>query len=224
MKTERLTIPLPEVLSWFILLALLAAGFPTCAAGADAPPKIQLFGTVEFKRPLNSLPAWLKLLDRNRKVSIFVNGTAFKRSVTWESFKKQAAGKSGLELIKFVNSFWNAFPYKEDIVNWGVEDYWAIPNEFLKKSGDCEDYAIIKYFTLKELGFSTDQMRIVVLRDTIRNLAHAVLAVYINNDAYILDNVSSATLSHKRLTHYVPQYSINENSRWAHLKGRPIRR
>lgn len=185
--------------------------------------KIQLFGTVEFKRPLSSLPNWLDLLKRNAKDPIFIPGKYFKKNVTWDSFKEKTQGKSPMELLRYVNAFWNTWPYKEDIVNWGVEDYWAIPAEFLKKSGDCEDYAIVKYFTLKELGIPYENMRIVVVRDTVRNLAHAVLAVYMDGDAYILDNLSNAILSHSRIRQYSPQYSVNEVGRWAHLKGRKVR-
>lgn len=185
--------------------------------------KILLFNTVEFKRPLSSLPAWLRLLERNAKANIFVSGKQFTKNMTWNSFKQTAQSKKGLELVKFVHTFWNQFPYREDLLNWGVQDYWEIPDEFLKKSGDCEDYAIIKYFTLKELGFPEDSMRIVVLRDTVRNLAHAVLVVYLNGDAYVLDNLSASVLSHTRFKHYLPQYSINEHGRWAHLKGRPVK-
>ena len=104
-----------------------------------------------------------------------------------------------------------------------IGSYWAIPAEFLKKSGDCEDYAIVKYFTLKELGIPAENMRIVVVRDTLRNLAHAVLAVYLNGDAYILDNLSNTVLSHSRIRQYSPQYSVNESGRWAHLKGRKLK-
>ena len=100
-----------------------------------------------------------------------------------------------MELLRYVNTFWNRFPYREDITNWGKADYWVWPNLFLKKSGDCEDYAIIKYFTLKELGMDTDKLRIVVLRDTLRRLSHAVLAVYMDNDIVILDNISNAIMS-----------------------------
>ncbi len=60
-------------------------------------------------------------------------------------------------------------------------------------------------------------MRIVVLKDTLRNLDHAVTAVYLDGDAWILDNLSNAVLSHKRLSHYRPQFSVNEEYRWAHL-------
>ena len=54
---------------------------------------------------------------------------------------------------------------------WGVMDYWETPAEFFQKSGDCEDFAIAKYFALRDLGFPASQMRIVVLKDTLRNLA-----------------------------------------------------
>ena len=57
----------------------------------------------------------------------------------------------------------------------------------------------------KELGIPPETMRIVVLRDTIRNLAHAVLVVYMNDNAYVLDNLSNAVLSHTRFKHYSPQ-------------------
>lgn len=127
-------------------------------------------------------------------------------------------GKKGVSLLRYVNAFWNAWPYREDRDVWGREDYWAIPQEFLRRSGDCEDYAIIKYFTLKELGLSPKTMRIVVVRDTVRNLGHAVLAVYMDGTAYILDNLSNAILPHDRLRQYRPQYSVNEQGRWAHLQ------
>ncbi|OXS28529.1 MAG: transglutaminase [Desulfovibrio sp. MES5] len=196
---------------------------PASVKPGTSGAKVQLFGTVEFKRPLSSLPNWLNLLKRNAKDPIFIPGKYFKKNVTWDSFKEKAQGKSPMELLRYVNTFWNTWPYKEDIVNWGVEDYWAIPAEFLKKSGDCEDYAIVKYFTLKELGIPYENMRIVVVRDTVRNLAHAVLAVYMDGDAYILDNLSNAVLSHSRIRQYSPQYSVNEVGRWAHLKGRKVR-
>ena len=214
------------LLTAFLGLFFLAGqGF--CAEKPAAQPKtpeakIQLFNTVEFKRPLSSLPAWVRLLERNGQHSIFVEGKAFTKSAGWNSFKEGAKGKTGLDLLRYVHTFWNKFPYREDMLNWGVEDYWAIPDEYLKKSGDCEDYAIIKYFSLRQLGIPADKMRIVVLRDTVRNLAHAVLVVYMDNDAYVLDNLSSAVLSHTRFKHYLPQYSVNELGRWAHLKGRPV--
>ena len=202
-----------------------AKGAGQSAAQPAAPahdPKVQLFGTVEFKRPLSSLPGWLDLLKRNKMDPIFIPGKVFKKGVTWDAFKAKAPVNNKMELLRYVNSFWNTWPYVEDIVNWRQEDYWEIPAEFLKKSGDCEDYSIIKYFTLKELGIPPESMRIVVVRDTIRNFAHAVLVVYLNDDAFILDNLSNSVLSHTKVRQYSPQYSVNEFGRWAHMKGRKI--
>lgn len=111
---------------------------------------------------------------------------------------------SPLEQVKAVNVLINRWPYRTDMDVWGVMDYWETPVEFFQKSGDCEDFAIAKYFALRDLGFPASQMRIVVLKDTLRNLDHAVTAVYLDGDAWILDNLSNAVLSHKRLSHYRP--------------------
>ncbi|WP_302413411.1 transglutaminase-like cysteine peptidase [uncultured Desulfovibrio sp.] len=193
---------------------------PAAPAKPSTPPHttLRLFGTVEFRRPLSSLPGWLELLKRNAQHGIFTPGQVLKKGVTWAQFRAGAAGKKGVSLLRYVNAFWNAWPYREDRDVWGREDYWAIPQEFLRRSGDCEDYAIIKYFTLKELGLSPKTMRIVVVRDTVRNLGHAVLAVYMDGTVYILDNLSNAILPHDRLRQYRPQYSVNEQGRWAHLQ------
>lgn len=211
--------PAARALRKGLAVLLLLAALPLCpltALGAG------LFGTVEFKRPLSSLPAWETVRRKNDEEPIFRKEKVFRDGVTWEKFQRDAAGKKGVELLRYVNAFWNRFPYREDKENWGHPDYWAWPNAFLQKSGDCEDYAIIKYFTLKELGVPIEKMRIVVLRDTLRRLPHAVLAVYTDDDILILDNLSNSVLSHTRLRNYAPQFSFNEQGRWAHMKGKKI--
>ena len=87
----------------------------------------------------------------------------------------------------------------------------------MQNSGDCEDYAIFKYVSLRLVGFKPDDLRIVVLNDTLRGLAHAVLAVYLADGVYILDNVTNAVLPQDRISQYVPYYSLNETARWAHV-------
>jgi predicted transglutaminase-like cysteine proteinase len=57
----------------------------------------------------------------------------------------------------------------------------------------------------------------VVLNDVSRGLAHAVLAVYFEQQVYILDNLSRAVLPQEQVSQYVPYYSINETTRWAHV-------
>ena len=104
-----------------------------------------------------------------------------------------------------------------DIQNYGLEDYWAIPRQFLFNGGDCEDYAIIKFFSLRWLGYPMAELRIVVLQDTNLRVPHAVLAIGQGDDALILDNQVPQALPHRRIVHYVPVYSINAQHWWLHL-------
>jgi len=121
--------------------------------------------------------------------------------------------------IRSINSFINIRRYIIDPVNWGLPDYWATPQEFFRKDGDCEDYAITKYILLKKLGFSVDSMRIVIVQDENLKVAHAVLAVYVEDDILVLDNQFNRPLSHTKIHHYRPVYSINETSWWLHQNG-----
>jgi len=118
-----------------------------------------------------------------------------------------------------VNRYANRKPYVLDIDNYGIEDYWAVPREFLYNNGDCEDYAITKMFSLRWLGFDQDALRIVVLQDTNLRIPHAVLAVASLDDILILDNQTSEVISHRKIVHYAPVYSINESHWWIHLSN-----
>ncbi|WP_294448237.1 transglutaminase-like cysteine peptidase [uncultured Mailhella sp.] len=200
-----------------------------CAAGimaiffVFAPPalaKPRLFGTVEFQMDLKKQQNWLSALERNRKNPIFFDEKRFNSSTLWKDLKKKAAGHPLPEKLNIVNKFWNLWPYRTDQEIYGKPDYWAAPYQFLSKSGDCEDYCIVKYFTLKELGVPIDDMRIVVVKETIRNIGHAVLAVYSGDKIYILDNLSEAVRPAERVRNYVPQFSVNEKHRWVHIKAR----
>ncbi|MEE8500707.1 MAG: hypothetical protein V3S27_09045, partial [Kiloniellales bacterium] len=69
----------------------------------------------------------------------------------------------------------------------------------------------------RALGFNKDEMRVVILMDEIRGIGHAVLAIYQEDDILILDSLSNLILPHSRYKHYIPQYSMNETTRWAHI-------
>ena len=205
-----------------LISGLLVSGLLVFGLLALTPPPahaaIQLMGTIEFGSNLKNLPQWEQMLARNANNPIFVTGSKLNGRVSWEQFVEMMRGKSPMEQLKAVNTLWNRFPYRTDQEVYHMQDYWAAPCEFRKNSGDCEDYAIAKYFTLKALGFDTRSMRIVIVRETIRNQVHAVLVVYLDNDAYVLDNLSPATLSHSRTRQYLPQISINEHGRWVHVR------
>ena len=181
----------------------------------SANARVNLFGTIEFRSKLKDAPQWERVVAAERKKSGLDNPAGL--AASWPATRDALKGQGLLEQLKAVNRFFNRYPYRTDMEIYGVLDYWATPAEFMKNSGDCEDYAIIKYYALKQLGVDPDSMRIVVLTDVIRNLAHAVLVVYHEGDVHVLDNLSNLVLSHTRLTHYRPQFSVNENFRWVHM-------
>lgn len=182
-----------------------------------------LFGYKETPRSnLEMFPQWLSVLERHIKTNV-PEGQCKTRMLDtchvkrWHAFLKSVRNLPPLEQIKQVNEFANEQDYILDIDNYGVEDFWATPKQFLYNNGDCEDYAITKLLSLKQLGFDVAKMRIVVLQDTNLRIPHAVLAVDINNDMLIMDNQIEEVVSHKHIVHYVPIYSVNEKKWWMYL-------
>ena len=122
--------------------------------------------------------------------------------------------------IASVNEFINATDFVEDRDNWGVKDYWSAPGEFFANGGDCEDYVISKYLSLRRLGFRADDLRLLVLIDRNRRLAHAVLVVQFDGRTLVLDNLYDQVRSWSDLPHYRPLYSLNEQAVWLHVTVR----
>jgi predicted transglutaminase-like cysteine proteinase len=102
----------------------------------------------------------------------------------------EGAGRSGLARVGLINRAVNlAIRPTSDEAQWGVADRWSPPFETLNtRRGDCEDYAILKYVALLEAGLPRDDVKIVVLRNFIRNEDHAVLAARVDGEWRILDN------------------------------------
>ena len=189
-----------------------------------------LFGSTEFESAsLAALPQWQRVLRRMRQeregfercaADAAACASAAQRS--WRDLIVEAAGLDRKAQLQAVNRFFNRWPYKLDHELYGMSEYWASPGEFMMRSGDCEDYAIAKFFALRQLGFDNDSMRIVILWDEIRAIGHAVLAVYEPEGTLVLDNLSRLIVPHTRYGHYIPQYSMNETTRWSHIHDKKI--
>ncbi len=114
--------------------------------------------------------------------------------------------------LEKVNDFWNGVRYGTDPSVWGKRDYWATPYETLiKDRGDCEDYVIAKYFTLKRVGFDAKKLYFVYARVKGKNISHMVLAYYNDDrsDPLILDNINLKIFSSKDRKDLVPVYTFN---------------
>lgn len=134
----------------------------------------------------------------------------------WMKSLKSLQGKDQLSQIKAVNSLMNRARYITDRTNWGKKDYWATPDEFFARFGDCEDYAIVKFMSLKKLGFKSKQLRVVAVKDMNLKVGHAVLVVFIDGKSYLLDNQIKRVVETKTVRHYRPVFSINTSSWWRH--------
>jgi len=187
------------------------------AAGSNAP----LFGYQEQKNSgFEIFPLWTGALQRHGHETPQEKRCPDNDCPSiedWQHFLQTLNERPAQAQISAVNAYANRHPYVLDIDNYGVPDYWATVRQFIVRDGDCEDYAITKYTSLRQLGVSPDTMRIVVVQDTNLRIAHAVLAIYTANDILILDNQIPEITSHRAIAHYVPVYSINERNWWMHI-------
>lgn len=122
------------------------------------------------------------------------------------------------EKLRLVNDFMNQTPFLSDREHWGKEDYWATPIEFLSTNGgDCEDYSIAKYFTLRALGVPDDKLRITYVKElVVYNEAHMVLAYFPTPDSepLVLDNINKSIQPASNRNDLLPVYSFNGSGLW----------
>jgi predicted transglutaminase-like cysteine proteinase len=145
----------------------------------------------------------------------------------WRNQSPSPPVPSRIELgwVRAANSYWNRVPYADDWPHWRVEDYWATPAEMLASNGgDCEDYAIGKYFTLKDLGVPIKKLRITYVRAHNWNQPHMVLAYYPQpeGDPLILDNLNRDLLPASQRDDLEPIYSFNDDDLWTSAAAVPV--
>src|SRR5262245_44963597 len=208
--------PAIRVGATLLAVALFSATLGVGPVSAASDPSTSIFGTKELHSTnLNMFPKWRDALRRfQTEMKTCAGGTC--KADEWLAFLDRVRDLSPDAQIRTVNREINDKPSVTDPVNWHIADYWATPLQFLRKDGDCEDYAISKYMALKALGFKVEEMRIVVLQDTNLNIPHAVLVVYFKGRALVLDNQVSGVVPAESIHHYHPFYSINEEGWWLH--------
>jgi predicted transglutaminase-like cysteine proteinase len=122
------------------------------------------------------------------------------------------------EKLELVNTFFNSnVLFLNDIDLWNKNDYWATPLEMLSiGAGDCEDYSIAKYFTLKELGVDETKLRITYVKATQIGQAHMVLTYFETKRSVplVLDNLIIDIKPASQRGDLVPVYSFNGTGLW----------
>lgn len=209
---------------FFIIIAVVLPLTITCAA-PSAMASNSYFNMSESKfENLSSFPKWTGVISRfsdQQDIDDENCGTIRYHPCTIKDWKKlldDLHDKSLDEQIEEVNDWSNKHPYIVDQLNWGMNDYWETPYEFMEISGDCEDYAISKYYSLRALGVPDERLRIIIVQDlNLGGIIHAILGVYDDDDTLqILDNQSKRVIPALKIYHYRPIYGVNESNWWTY--------
>ncbi|KHN49974.1 cysteine protease LapG [Pectobacterium fontis] len=143
---------------------------------------------------------------------------ARRRIDEWQTLLAASRNKEEKALLSSVNQFFNdRMLFRDDSVIWNQEDYWATPIEALRKgAGDCEDYALAKYFTLRHLGVPADKLRITYVKALRLNKAHMVLTYYPTPTSIplVLDNLTDKIQPATERNDLVPVYAFNGGGLW----------
>ncbi|PCH65151.1 MAG: sulfate adenylyltransferase [Gammaproteobacteria bacterium] len=146
------------------------------------------------------------------------NKYARERVVNWQNLISEARNLSDQEKLRTVNEFFNSnVQFISDLALWGKDDYWATPIEMLSiGAGDCEDYSIAKYFTLKQLGVDEAKLRLTYVKAVEIGQAHMVLTYFEHRRAVplVLDNLITEIKPATQRPDLIPVYSFNGTGLW----------
>ncbi|MDR1776639.1 MAG: transglutaminase-like cysteine peptidase [Desulfovibrio sp.] len=188
----------PRLAAGLCLLALLL-----CAAPREVPAWDHFMGAqlaaepdTHQKRLWRNLESrWKKVLEGEKNDPIFAPGGKAKfpqRCQTLWDKLTAALPKDNLRKAREVCGFLNTqFAANTDKNLYGVPEKWASPAEMVAKGGgDSEDFAFLKYFALRSLGFAADDLRLLIVELPGGGNAErwdVLLAVRINGLYYIQD-------------------------------------
>ncbi len=146
----------------------------------------------------------------------------------WGELLATVAGATEAVRVRRVNEFFNRnIEFVEDETLWGQPDYWASPLETLvKESGDCEDFAIAKYASLRMLGVADAKLRLIYVRakqDDGASQAHMVLGYYADpaGEPLVLDNLMTDLRPASRRPDLSPIFSFNAEGLWTPRSATP---
>jgi predicted transglutaminase-like cysteine proteinase len=150
---------------------------------------------------------------------------ADQRVSAWKALVVEGQGVTEERKLVLANDFVNRLLFVDDIDHWGQQDYWAAPLETISSGGgDCEDLAIAKYFTLRDLQVPEERLRITYVKALGLNKPHMVLSYHAapESDPLVLDNLDPAIKPASKRRDLYPVYSFNGTSLWS-AKERQMR-
>ncbi len=142
------------------------------------------------------------------------NSNIVGRVESWQVLISKGSRMSKTEKLKTVNSFFNQLKYGDDPTVWGEKDYWSVPEEFLDKGvGDCEDYALSKYYTLIKMGVEENSLYLCCVTKLPSKASHMVLFYSTDHgsDPLVLDNIVPQIRPLSKRTDIIPIYTFNSH-------------
>lgn len=178
-----------------------------------------LFFGVLLSVKVISLPdPWIIPEPVMQQVKAEYGDQAIARITRWQEMMVANLTLTDLEKLEAVNNFANnEVRYASDLEHWGVLDYWATPIETLQTgAGDCEDYAILKYFSLRAMGVAESKMRLMYVRALEFDEPHMVLIYIAKPGEYplVLDNIKPEIVTANLRPDLRPVYSFNTEGLW----------
>jgi len=152
-----------------------------------------------------------------KKIEQDYGNYARQRVLIWYQLINDSNNARPLEKLELVNNFFNRLAFVNDSELWGQEDYWATPLQMLSSNGgDCEDFSIAKYFTLRKMGIPEERMRLTYVKALQLDQAHMVLTYFPTpeSEPLILDNLDTEIRPSSERTDLLPVYSFNGNGLW----------
>ena len=148
----------------------------------------------------------------------------------WLQTAAEAKALGETAKLKHINDFINrTIGFEDDRSVWDQSDYWATPLETIGQGrGDCEDFAIIKYVSLRHAGIASDKLRLIYVKARINTpdgpiqVAHMVLAYYAspNAEPLLLDNLEPRILPASKRPDLKPVFSFNSAGIFAGVSGK----
>ena len=148
----------------------------------------------------------------------------------WRQSNAAARDLREAEKLQRINDFINRhIAFEDDRSVWEQSDYWATPLETLGMGrGDCEDFAIIKYVSLRHAGIASDKLRLIYVKATLETadgpirVAHMVLAYYATPSAepLLLDNLDATIRPASKRPDLKPVFSFNSAGIFAGVSGK----
>lgn len=172
----------------------------------------KLYDTTAFG--IQSNQKFEDMMKRHSEQNLFKDNTLVSPGLKWKDIKNDCLNLSLHSIMNYVNQLWNKKRYVSDSLNFKEKDYWQTPYQFSRLGGDCEDYAIAKMLTLKELGIKNEMRLLLVKKEN--NKDHCVLALDEDDKTWIMDNETNQIKEHKEFDWKLIS-SISETRTYAHI-------